>query len=82
MDRCPSRLSLAACASRHATDSDVEARAELHRDSWSCLGAVPVQRESLTAACGLNPVYEESLDVVVEDEAGRLLSYCIACTTR
>jgi ribosomal protein S18 acetylase RimI-like enzyme len=62
---------------RHATDSDVEARAELHRDSWSVWGPSRFSA-SRYRRLRAEPVYEESLDVVVEDEAGRLLSYCIA----
>lgn len=62
---------------RHATDADIGARAELHRDSWSVWGP---SRFSANRYRRLRaePVYEESLDVVVEDEDGRLLSYCIA----
>lgn len=61
---------------RHATDADIEERAELHRDAWSVWGASKFSAETyrrLRAA----PVYQEELDVVLEGPDGRLLSYCI-----
>ena len=61
---------------RHATDADLVERIELHRDAWSVWGPssqdVETYRE-LRAA----PVYDETLDVVLEDADGRLVSYCI-----
>jgi ribosomal protein S18 acetylase RimI-like enzyme len=61
---------------RHATDSDIDQRVELHRDAWSVWGpssANPETYRMLRAA----PVYEPELDVIVEGPDGRLLSYCI-----
>jgi predicted N-acetyltransferase YhbS len=61
---------------RHAADADLDERIELHRDAWSVWGPssqnVATYRQ-LRAA----PVYDESLDVVLEDAGGRLVSYCI-----
>jgi ribosomal protein S18 acetylase RimI-like enzyme len=62
---------------RYATDADIEARAELHRDAWSVWG--PSQfSASRYRRLRAQPVYDETLDVVVEDESGRMQSYCIA----
>ncbi len=62
---------------RHATDADIEARAELHRDAWSVWG--PSQfSASRYRRLRAQPVYDETLDVVIEDEPGQLQSYCIA----
>jgi len=62
---------------RHATDSDIEARAELHRDAWSVWGpsAFSAGRYRRLRQA---PIYDEELDIVLEDADGRLLSYCIA----
>lgn len=62
---------------RYATDADVEARAELHRDAWSVWGPSSFSA-SRYRRLRAQPVYDETLDVIVEDESGRLLSYCIA----
>ncbi|MFN8618091.1 MAG: GNAT family N-acetyltransferase [Dehalococcoidia bacterium] len=62
---------------RYATDADIEARAELHRDAWSVWG--PSQfSASRYRRLRAQPVYDETLDVVVEDESGLMQSYCIA----
>lgn len=62
---------------RHATDADIEARAELHRDAWSVWG--PSQfSASRYRRLRAQPVYDETLDVVVEDKSGRMQGYCIA----
>jgi ribosomal protein S18 acetylase RimI-like enzyme len=61
---------------RHATDDDLEARVEVHRDAWSVWGQSKVTVETyrrLRAA----PLYDPELDVVLEDSAGKFLSYCI-----
>ncbi len=61
---------------RHATDGDLEARADVHRDAWSVWGRSSVTAQTyrrLRAA----PVYDPELDVVLEDAAGRFLGYCI-----
>jgi ribosomal protein S18 acetylase RimI-like enzyme len=61
---------------RHVTDADLDERIDLHRDAWSVWGAssanVPAYR--LLRA---SPVYDETLDIVLEDADGRLVSYCI-----
>jgi ribosomal protein S18 acetylase RimI-like enzyme len=62
---------------RRVTAGDVEARAELHRDAWSVWGASKFSAESYRRTRAAS-IYDESLDIVVEDESGRLLSYCIA----
>ena len=62
---------------RHATDADAEQRMDLHRDAWSVWGPSSATVEAyrrLRAA----PVYDEELDIVVEAEDGKLVSYCIA----
>ncbi|MEO8540882.1 MAG: GNAT family N-acetyltransferase [bacterium] len=61
---------------RYATDADVEARAELHRDAWSVWGPSSFSA-SRYRRLRAQPVYDETLDVVVEDAEGRLVSYCI-----
>ncbi len=61
---------------RNATEADIEARAELHRDAWSVWGP-----SSFSAAryrrLRAQSLYDEALDVVIEDADGRLVSYCI-----
>ena len=61
---------------RHVTDADLEERIDLHRDAWSVWGPssanVPAYR--LLRA---SPVYDETLDIVLEDADGRFVSYCI-----
>jgi ribosomal protein S18 acetylase RimI-like enzyme len=61
---------------RHVTDADLDERIDLHRDAWSVWGNssanVPAYR--LLRA---SPVYDKTLDIVVEDADGRFLSYCI-----
>ncbi len=62
---------------RHATDDDLDARVEVHRDSWSVWGQSKITVENyrrLRAA----PLYDPELDVVLEDASGKFLSYCIA----
>jgi ribosomal protein S18 acetylase RimI-like enzyme len=61
---------------RHATDADLDARVDVHRDAWSVWGKSKVTVENyrrLRAA----PLYDPELDVVLEDSDGRFLSYCI-----
>jgi ribosomal protein S18 acetylase RimI-like enzyme len=61
---------------RHATDADLAARVEVHRDAWSVWGPSSVTVETyrrLRAA----PLYNPELDVVLEDVTGRFLSYCV-----
>ena len=62
---------------RHATDADIEERAALHRDAWSVWGPSSFTAEryrQLRAA----PLYDETLDIVVEAPNGALASSCIA----
>jgi mycothiol synthase len=61
---------------RHATDDDVEERAELHRDAWSAWGNSTFSAEKYRKL-RLAPEYDEELDVVLEAPEGRLVSYCI-----
>ena len=62
---------------RHATDADIEARAEAHRDAWSVWGnsAFSAKRYARLRAA---PVYDQELDVVLEAPGGQLVSFCIA----
>jgi ribosomal protein S18 acetylase RimI-like enzyme len=62
---------------RHTRDADIEARAELHREAWSVWGPSSFSA-SRFRRLRAQPVYDETLDVVVEDGDGRLQSYCIA----
>ena len=61
---------------RHATDADIEARAELHREAWSVWGP---SRFSANRYRRLRetPGYRQELDIVVERAEGQLVSYCI-----
>ena len=61
---------------RHATDADLEARVEVHREAWSVWGPSKVTVETY-ARLRSAPVYDPELDVVLEDASGRFLSYCI-----
>ncbi len=62
---------------RHATDADIEARAELHRDAWSTWGTSAFSAKRY-ARLRMAPVYAPELDVVLEAPDGQLVSYCIA----
>ena len=61
---------------RNATDADLEARVEVHRDAWSVWGPSMASVESYRRLRN-SPVYDAELDVVLEDGSGRFLSYCI-----
>jgi ribosomal protein S18 acetylase RimI-like enzyme len=61
---------------RHATDADIEARAELHRDAWSVWGP-STESARRYARRRTAPVYDAELDIVVEAADGQLVSYCI-----
>ena len=61
---------------RHATDDDLEARVDVHRDAWSVWGRSSVTVETYRRLRSA-PLYDSELDVVLEDAAGRFLSYCI-----
>jgi ribosomal protein S18 acetylase RimI-like enzyme len=61
---------------RHATDDDLEARVDVHRDAWSVWGRSKITVESYRLLRSA-PLYLPELDVVLEDATGRFLSYCI-----
>ena len=61
---------------RHATDDDLDARVDVHRDAWSVWGKSKVTVEAYRRLRSA-PLYDPELDVVLEDDAGRFLSYCI-----
>ena len=61
---------------RNATDADLEARVEVHRDAWSVWGPSRASVETYRRLRN-SPVYDPELDVVLEDASGRFLSYCI-----
>jgi ribosomal protein S18 acetylase RimI-like enzyme len=61
---------------RHATDADLDARVDVHRDAWSVWGRSQVTVETYRRLRSA-PLYDPELDVVLEDDAGRFLSYCI-----
>ncbi|HYL59985.1 MAG TPA: GNAT family N-acetyltransferase [Candidatus Acidoferrales bacterium] len=61
---------------RHATDADLEARVDVHRDAWSVWGPSAATVESYRRLRSA-PVYDPELDVVLEDSTGMFLSYCI-----
>jgi ribosomal protein S18 acetylase RimI-like enzyme len=61
---------------RHATDTDLEARVDVHRDAWSVWGPSAATVENYSRLRSAS-VYDPELDVVLEDASGRFLSYCI-----
>lgn len=61
---------------RHATDADLEARVDVHRDAWSVWGPSRATVENYRRLRSA-PLYDPELDVVLEDPDGRFLSYCI-----
>jgi ribosomal protein S18 acetylase RimI-like enzyme len=61
---------------RHATDADLEARVDVHRDAWSVWGPSRATVENYRRLRSA-PLYDPELDVVLEDADGRFLSYCI-----
>lgn len=61
---------------RHATDADLEARVDVHRDAWSVWGPSKATVETYRRLRSA-PLYDPELDVVLEDAAGKFLSYCI-----
>ncbi|MFZ0680086.1 GNAT family N-acetyltransferase [Candidatus Binatus sp.] len=61
---------------RHATDADLDARVDVHRDAWSVWGYSKVTVETYRRLRSA-PLYDPELDVVLEDAAGKFLSYCI-----
>lgn len=61
---------------RHATDADLEARVDVHRDAWSVWGPSKISLDGYRKLRSA-PLYDPELDVVLEDADGRFLSYCI-----
>jgi len=61
---------------RHATDADLDARVDVHRDAWSVWGKSKVTVDTYRRLRSA-PIYDPELDVVLEDAAGKFLSYCI-----
>ncbi|MHB8383924.1 MAG: GNAT family N-acetyltransferase [Candidatus Binataceae bacterium] len=61
---------------RHATDADLEARVDVHRDAWSVWGQSGITVDTYSRLRSA-PIYDPELDVVLEDSTGRFLSYCI-----
>jgi ribosomal protein S18 acetylase RimI-like enzyme len=61
---------------RHATNADLEARVDVHRDAWSVWGPSRATVEGYRYLRSA-PIYNPELDVVLEDADGRFLSYCI-----
>jgi ribosomal protein S18 acetylase RimI-like enzyme len=61
---------------RHATDDDLAARVDVHRDAWSVWGSSKITVETYRRLRSA-PLYDPELDVVLEDATGRFLSYCI-----
>jgi ribosomal protein S18 acetylase RimI-like enzyme len=61
---------------RHSTDADLDARVDVHRDSWSVWGPSGITVENYRRL-RTAPVYDPELDVVLEDAEGRFLAYCI-----
>ena len=66
---------------RHATEADLEARVDLHRDAWSVWGPSGITVENYRRLRS-GPVYDPELDVVLDDGNGRLLAYCIGWLDR
>ena len=61
---------------RHATDADLDARVDVHRDAWSVWGHSKITVEAYRRLRSA-PLYDPELDVLLEDDTGRFLSYCI-----
>jgi ribosomal protein S18 acetylase RimI-like enzyme len=61
---------------RHATDDDLDARVDVHRDAWSVWGRSKITVENYRRLRSA-PQYDPELDIVLEDASGRFLSYCI-----
>jgi ribosomal protein S18 acetylase RimI-like enzyme len=61
---------------RHATDDDLDARVDVHRDAWSVWGPSKMTVETYRRLRSA-PLYDPELDVVLEEAGGRFLSYCI-----
>ena len=62
---------------RSVTEHDLDERVALHRDAWSVWGPSSFSRGAYERIRS-TPAYEETLDLVLTDDTGHLLSYCIA----
>ncbi|MGE0600907.1 MAG: GNAT family N-acetyltransferase [Dehalococcoidia bacterium] len=60
----------------HATEDRLDERVDVHRDAWSVWGPSSFS-ESRYRRLRSTPIYDETLDLVVEDATGRMLSCCI-----
>ncbi len=58
---------------RHTTTADIAERVAVHRDAWVGSSWTVERYEALSAA----PVYDETLDLVVEDDTGHFAACCI-----
>ena len=56
---------------RHATDADLEARVDVHRDAWSVWGRSKTTVETYRRLRSA-PLYDPELDVVLEDAARQI----------
>lgn len=54
---------------RHATDADLEARVDVHRDAWSVWGPSKISLDGYRKLRSA-PLYDPELDVVLEDADG------------
>ncbi|MGE3074922.1 MAG: GNAT family N-acetyltransferase [Dehalococcoidia bacterium] len=60
----------------HATEGRLDERVDVHRDAWSVWGPSSFSA-SRYRRLRTTPIYDETLDLVVEDATGRMLSCCI-----
>lgn len=58
---------------RHTSDADIAERVAVHRDAWVGSSWTVERYEALRAA----PAYDETLDLVVEDDTGHFAACCI-----
>lgn len=60
----------------HVTENRIDERVDVHRDAWSVWGQSAFSA-SRYRRLRSTPAYDETLDLVVEDADGRMLSCCI-----
>ncbi len=60
----------------HATEERIDDRVDVHCDAWSVWGTSSFSANRYRRLREA-PVYDETLDLVIEDAAGRMLSCCI-----
>jgi ribosomal protein S18 acetylase RimI-like enzyme len=60
----------------HATEATIAERVDVHRDAWSVWGNSSFSANRYRQLRS-TPIYDETLDLAVMNEAGRMLSYCI-----